>query len=94
MVYSVSKQADTEQALSGSSPGRENMSDYLFATPSFLSGAARALDLGGVFDGYNISPSPEVANARGLVADWLAVAGHLCGALKEFKADLGPQEVA
>jgi hypothetical protein len=70
------------------------MSDYLFATPSFLSGAARALDLGGVFDGYNISPSPEVANARGLVADWLAVASHLCGALKEFKADLGPQEAA
>ena len=34
------------------------MSNYLFATPSFLSGAARTLDLWGTFDGYNESLDP------------------------------------
>ena len=38
--------------------------DFLFATPSFLSGAARVLDIGGTFDSYNSSESTEEADAR------------------------------
>ncbi len=70
------------------------MSDYLFATPSFLSGAARALDLGGFFDGYNISPTGQIANARGLTSDWIAVGNYLHEALKELKAEFGPRQEA
>jgi hypothetical protein len=47
----------------------------LFANPSFFSGAARVLDLGGTFDEYNASPSQEEADIRALKSDWCAV-GH------------------
>jgi hypothetical protein len=47
----------------------------LFATPSFFSGAARVLDLGGTFDVYDASSSPEEADVRALKSDWCAV-GH------------------
>ncbi len=45
----------------------------LFAVPSYMSGAARVLDLGGTFDVYNISPSEEEADVRALQSDWRAV---------------------
>jgi hypothetical protein len=38
--------------------------DFLFATPSFFSGVARVLDLGGTFDSYSSSKSPEEADSR------------------------------
>lgn len=53
------------------------MSDYLFAHPSFLSGAARVIDLGGVFDAYNESTTPAEADARASLSDWLGVGGDL-----------------
>ncbi len=70
------------------------MSNYLFATPSFLSGAARTLDIGGVFDFYNVSPTGEIANRRGLWADWLAVGKYLKTSIEEFKSEIdeAPQE--
>jgi hypothetical protein len=43
--------------------------DFLFATPSLLSGAARTLDLAGQFDDYNYSGSPLEADARALLCD-------------------------
>jgi hypothetical protein len=43
--------------------------DFLFATPSFFSGAARVLDMGGTFDTYNSSQSTEEADARALNND-------------------------
>jgi hypothetical protein len=43
--------------------------DFLFATPSFFSGAARVLDIGGTFDVYNGSKSTEEADARALNND-------------------------
>jgi hypothetical protein len=45
----------------------------LFALPTFLSGAARALDLGGTFDDYNGAASPEEADRQALKTDWAAV---------------------
>jgi len=58
-----------------------NVSDYLFAHPSFLSGAGRVLDLGGTFDGYNESPSPAEADRLAMRADWKAVGDALGEAL-------------
>jgi hypothetical protein len=53
------------------------MSEYttrLFAQPSWLSGAARSLDLFATFDRYNVSATPEEADAEALRADFLASA--------------------
>ena len=52
-------------------------SDFLFAEPSFLSGVARILDVGGTFDGYNISRDGLQADARALYADWRIVGQDL-----------------
>lgn len=45
--------------------------DFLTACPSRLSGWARLLDLFGVFDDYNTSPTRPLADARALYADWI-----------------------
>ncbi len=55
----------------------------LFAQPSFLSGAARVLDLGGTFDEYNSSDTPEEADARALWGDWKVVGENLGIAIEE-----------
>jgi hypothetical protein len=56
--------------------------DALFARPSFASGAARVLDLGGGFDQYNTSPSGEDADFRALLGDWYAVGEDLSKAIE------------
>jgi hypothetical protein len=57
-------------------------SDFLFAHPSVLSGIGRVLDLGGVFDDYNVSETPMEADARALRADWAAVGKDLIDAMR------------
>lgn len=52
-------------------------SDFLFAQPSLLSGAARVLDLFGRFDGYNVSTTPEDADDKALRSDWGVVGQDL-----------------
>ena len=49
------------------------MSEFLFARPSLLSGIARVLDLGGVFDSYNDCRTPREADELALGADWAAI---------------------
>ena len=56
----------------------------LFATPSFLTGAARLVDLGGVFDKYNQSESEEEADSRALASDWLVVGEDLRKAMNKM----------
>lgn len=56
--------------------------NFLFAMPSWLSGAARTLDLGGVFDEYNDSPTPDQADAWALWHDWRAVGESLWDAMR------------
>lgn len=51
--------------------------DTLFAHPSFVSGAARVLDLGGTFDDYNRSRSEDDADARALQGDWVAIGSDM-----------------
>jgi hypothetical protein len=60
-------------------------SDFLFAQPSWLSGVARTLDLGATFDGYNESPTGEIADARALFADWHQVGEDLVEAMDRFE---------
>ena len=55
--------------------------DYLFATPSFLSGVARLLDLSGRFDAYNDSDDAALADARAIYSDWRMVGQDLAGAM-------------
>jgi hypothetical protein len=61
--------------------------DFLFAMPSLVSGAARLVDLGAVYDSYNHSPSPEEADARAMYADWALVGQDLRDAVDVFEAE-------
>lgn len=49
----------------------------LFATPSFLGGFARALDLGATFTEYNTDPTPEEADYWSMWSDWHSVGDDL-----------------
>lgn len=61
--------------------------DFLFATPSWLSGAARSVDLAGQFDDYNESPIEQAADAKALFADWRVVGESLAEAMKAFRRE-------
>jgi hypothetical protein len=54
----------------------------LFARPTFLSGFARVLDLGGTFNAYNAANSAEDADTRALHSDWLAVGQDMFRAIE------------
>ena len=60
-------------------------SDFLFATPSFLEGLARILDLGGTLNEYNYSESDEEADEIALWMDWAVVGTDLRNAIKAVK---------
>lgn len=59
------------------------MSDFLFASPSFLSGMARTIDLGAAlnWNSYNMSRTGEEADIRAIAQDWKAVGRDLRRAL-------------
>jgi len=59
-------------------------SQFLFARPSFIEGVARVVDLGGTLQIYNGSITPKEADARALVADWLAVGEDIHAAMSEY----------
>jgi len=63
-------------------------SDFLAATPSFLSGMARVLDMFGVFDKYNRSTTPELVDSRAIYGDWQMVGKDLSAAIALFEADV------
>ena len=58
-------------------------SDFLFATPSFLTGAGRALDLFASLEAYsyNMSHTPEEADTRAIASDWCVVGSDLSKAI-------------
>ena len=62
-------------------------SDFLFAEPSFFSGAARLLDLWGQYDQYNQSLTPAEADARAIAADWIITGQDLQDAMEEFNSE-------
>ena len=59
-------------------------SDFLFAMPSFLRGAASVLDIGGTLTEYNVSRTPEEADAKALRADWQMVGQDLRLAMSDY----------
>jgi hypothetical protein len=59
------------------------MTDFLFARPSFLSGMARALDLGATFSAYNRSSTGEEADSIAIYNDFKAIGDDLRRALKQ-----------
>jgi hypothetical protein len=60
----------------------------LFATPSFLTGAARLVDIGGVFDKYNSSRSEEEADSRALASDWSVVGDDLRKVMTQMEREI------
>lgn len=64
-------------------------SSILFAHPSLLSGAARTFDLGGTFNGFNISRDGDAADAAALQADWRAVGEDMKAAADEWAQEMG-----
>jgi len=63
-------------------------SDFLFAQPSFASGAARAFDLWGRFDDYNRSETPAEADAKAIAADWFVIGQDIADSIDSHKSEL------
>jgi hypothetical protein len=61
------------------------MTDYLFATPSFIGGMARVLDLGSTLNVYNTSQTPQEADRNAFLSDWLAIGNDLMAALSKYE---------
>ncbi|HEV2485108.1 MAG TPA: hypothetical protein VGT08_06215 [Terracidiphilus sp.] len=61
--------------------------DFLFAQPSFVAGAARVLDLWGTFDDYNRSETPTEADAKALASDWLVAGQDILDAIGQFESE-------
>lgn len=57
--------------------------NFLFADPSFLSGLATALDLGGTLVEFNQSPNGQFADARALASDWAVTGKDIMGAYSQ-----------
>ena len=61
--------------------------DFLVATPSWLSGTARVLDLVGQFDDYNDSDSIEAADAKAIFYDWRMIGESLLDAMNVLRRE-------
>lgn len=69
----------------GTRPRRKrSYTDFLYARPSFLEGAARIVDFFGVLRQYNSSASTKSADSRAMRADWNAVAADLWDVLDTY----------
>jgi hypothetical protein len=69
------------------------LSDFLYASPSFLEGAASVLDLGDTLTDYNASLSGEQADRIALAMDWQAVGDDMRRAVAAFETELAAQGV-
>jgi len=59
-------------------------SDFLFAQPSYLSGAGSVLDLWGTLTEYNSSSSAAEADAQALASDWCVIGQDIFDAMQEY----------
>ena len=69
-------------------------SDFLFARPSSLSGAARILDFGATFDDYNFSANEDEADAKAIHADFAAVGDVIRSSMAEVDSESESEEQA
>jgi phosphosulfolactate synthase (CoM biosynthesis protein A) len=56
----------------------------LFATPSFIGGMARTLDLGSTLTQYNTSPTPQQADYIAISSDWIYTGNDIKYAMGQF----------
>jgi hypothetical protein len=59
----------------------------LYASPSFLEGIARIVDVSGSLNSYNISPGESIADCRALLSDWKEVGRDIVAAIGEYEAE-------
>ena len=60
-------------------------SDFLYATPSFLEGAARIFDLNSTLNSYNGSPTEQYADGYAIGMDWYVVGHDIAQAVMQFE---------
>ena len=60
----------------------------LYATPSFLEGLARAIDIGDTLTEYNTSENGAEADARALASDWKAVGNDMRPAIAQYRKEM------
>ncbi len=58
-----------------------NKSTFLFASPSFIEGVARVMDLGATMQIYNDSRTEKEADIKALKNDWKAVGEDIKSAI-------------
>ena len=68
--------------------GNKVKSDFLFAQPSFASGAARVFDMFGQFDEYNISETTEEADAKAIASDWIVIGLDIADAIEQNESEV------
>ncbi len=66
-------------------------SDFLFASPSFVTGAGRVLDLGAALEyySYNLSLTPAEADRWAIANDWRVVGQDLAKAMRRHDPLVG-----
>ena len=64
---------------------RRIRTDFLTATPSFLTGMGSVLNIGGNYPEFNASDSPEEADRLALEADWRMVGQDFEDVFEEFR---------
>lgn len=62
-------------------------SDYLYARPSFIEGAARMVDVSGSLNTYNYSRNGAEADARAICQDWSAIGHDVYVALEQVRLE-------
>ena len=71
---------------------------FLFAIPNFISGCARILDIGGVYDIYNESRDGDEADARAIYSDFRMVGQDLQWAMEIYRTahrdKISPQDLS
>ena len=68
--------------------GNKVKSDFLFAQPSFASGAALVFDMFGQFDEYNISETTEEADAKAIASDWIVIGQDIADAIEQNESEV------
>ena len=63
----------------------------LYATPSFLEGVARVIDIGDTLTEYNGSENGVEGDVRALRSDWQAVGDDLRRAMAQYRQEKSQQ---
>jgi len=61
--------------------------DFLFATPTLIGGAATVFSLGGFRPSYNQSETPSEADARAIRSDWAITGDDMVAAANRLTTD-------